>query len=305
MIKVFLVILNWNRATDTIECLRSVNQLSTTDCHLSVVVVDNASKDDSVKKISKLRSENRNLELIVNKANLGFAGGNNVGIRYALGKNADYVMVLNNDTIVDKDLLLNLLKIIKNDPDIAAVSPKIYFHKGFEFHKERYKGSEQGKVIWYAGGIVDWDNVYGNTRGVDDVDHGQYDKALETDFITGTCMLVRSDVIKKTGLFDEKYFMYYEDTDLSLRIRRKGYKILYVPDAIVWHKVAQSSAIGSELNDYFITRNRLLFGLRHAPFRSKIALVKESIKLGLKGRKWQKIGVRDFYLAKFGKGSWN
>jgi GT2 family glycosyltransferase len=117
-------------------------------------------------------------------------------------------------------------------------------------------------------------------------------------------MLLRSEALKDIGLFDEKYFMYLEDADLSQRLKKKGWEVLYAPKTEIWHKVAQSSGIGSDLNDYFITRNRLLFGMRYAKCRTKLALVKESFKLLLTGRGWQKIGVRDFYLGRFRKGSW-
>jgi hypothetical protein len=115
---------------------------------------------------------------------------------------------------------------------------------------------------------------------------------------------LRSEALKNAGLFEEKYFMYLEDADLSQRLKRKGWEVLYTPKAEIWHKVAQSSGIGSDLNDYFITRNRLLFGMRYAALRTKFALIRESIRLLLTGRKWQKTGIRDFYLGRFGRGSW-
>lgn len=153
-------------------------------------------------------------------------------------------------------------------------------------------------------GDIDWANVYGTNHGVDEVDRGQYDKTKETDFATGSCMFLRCKALDDVGLLDEKYFMYFEDADLSQRMEKSGWKILYAPKATLWHKVAQSSAIGGELNDYYITRNRLLFGMRYAPLRTKFALVRESIKLAITGRKWQRVGARDFYLGRFGKGSW-
>ena len=161
-----------------------------------------------------------------------------------------------------------------------------------------------GKVIWYSGGEIDWGNVYGKTRGVDEVDGGQYDTMEKTDYATGTCMFIRAKVLKDVGLFDEKYFMYYEDTDLSMRLIKSGYGVFYVPSSVIWHKVAQSSGIGGDLNDYFITRNRLLFGIKYAPLRSKIALIKESLRFTISGRKWQRTGVHDFYLRKLERGSW-
>jgi hypothetical protein len=136
------------------------------------------------------------------------------------------------------------------------------------------------------------------------VDKGQYDRQEETDIANGACVLIRRQVVEKVGYLREKYFLYWEDAEYSERARRAGWKVVYTPKTCLWHKVAQSSGIGSDLNDYFLTRNRLDFGLWYASMRTKFALFRESIKLLLKGRKWQKIGIRDFYLGKWGKGSW-
>jgi GT2 family glycosyltransferase len=301
MLKIFVVILNWNRAQDTIECLRSVSQLRVGGYELRTIVVDNASSDDSIKKIAGFDPE---LKIIKNNENLGFAEGNNVGVRYALQNGADYVLVLNNDTLVAKNLVKELLQVAEKHKNFGAASPKIYFAKGFEFHKGRYKESELGKVIWYAGGDIDWQNVYGTTHGVDEVDKGQFDQEGPTDFATGTAMFLSAQALKKVGLFDRRYYLYFEDTELSQRLKKAGFAVLYAPKGIVWHKVAQSSGIGSGLNDYFLTRNRLIFGLKYAPFRAKLALIKESIRFLIYGRPWQKIGVRDFYLRRWGRGSW-
>ena len=117
-------------------------------------------------------------------------------------------------------------------------------------------------------------------------------------------MLIKKEVLQRIGLFDEKYFLYYEDSDLSQRVKKVGYKIVYAPKAILWHKNAGSAGgSGSTLQDYYITRNRLFFGLQYVPFRAKLALVKESIVLLIKGRSWQKRGILDFYLGKLGRGS--
>lgn len=302
--KVFIVVLNWNGKKDTLECLQSIEKLDTFQHELNVVLVDNASTDGSISAFKKLKPENFSLKILESKKNLGFAGGNNLGIKYALGYEGDYILILNNDTTVSSDLLIQFIKEAEENPRAGIFSPKIYFAPGFEFHKERYKKEDKGRVIWYSGGKIDWNNVYGFSRGVDEVDSGQYDKVEETDFATGTCMFISRKVLKEVGMFDEKYFMYYEDTELSVRAKKAEFKVMYVPGATLWHKVARSSAIGSELNDYFTTRNRMLFGIKYAKLRTKIALVKESIKLLLNGRKWQKVGIKDFYLSRFGKGSW-
>lgn len=302
MKSIAIVLLNFNGEKDTIECLKSIKKLETDGFALLTIVVDNGSE----KKFRVQSSEFRvgELKIIHNDKNLGFSGGNNVGIRYALKKNADYILILNNDTVVDKSLVLELLKLAQSDESIGIVVPKIYFAKGFEFHKDRYNESEQGRVIWYAGGIMDWKNVIGVHRGVDEVDRGQYEKVIETDFASGCCMFIKRGVFERIGFFDEKYFLYYEDNDLSQRAKREGFKIIYSPKAVLWHKNAGSAGgSGSSLQDYYITRNRLLFGMRYVPIRSKLSLIKESFELLFFGRTWQKRGVLDFYLKRFGKGS--
>jgi len=301
--KVATVVLNWNRWKDTISCLESLSLVDTSFFDLEVLVVDNASNDDSIHKLEEYKKK-FDFKLIKNPSNLGFAEGNNVGLRYAISKGFDYAMVLNNDTLVDRKIFSHLLSVFEDNRGVGVVSPKIYFAKGFEFHKGRYSNSDLGKVIWYAGGKVDWNNVMGINLGVDKVDQGQFEEIKEVDFATGCSSIFSVPVLKKVGLYDKRYFMYFEDVDLSLRIKKAGYKVLFQPKGIVWHKVAQSSGIGSNLSDYFISRNRLLFGLKYAQLRTKIALFRESLRFLLRGRKWQKIGVRDFYLGKFEKGSW-
>lgn len=304
--KVYIIILNWNRSKLTGDCLKSIQKLHKSNMILKTIVVDNNSTKEQEKELRSLIEKNTkfSIKLMINDKNLGFAGGNNTGIKYALKNNADYVLILNNDTELDKDLLQNLIKAAKQNKNSAVFSPKIYFAPGFEFHKKRYKKRDLGKVLWAAGGEIDWKNVYATNRGVDQVDEGQFNESIEVDFASGACMFVNTKILKKVGVFDESYFMYLEDTDLCQRIKQSGKSILYVHDAEVWHKVAQSSKIGSDLNDYFITRNRLQFGMMYAPIRAKIPLLRESLRLWKKGRKWQKIGVKDFYTRNLGLGSW-
>jgi len=301
---VFVSIINFNGADNTLECLSSLDKMNSRNFKISVVVVDNASREKFKVQSSKFKV--LELKTIRSEKNLGFSGGQNVGIRYALENGADYVLILNNDTIVDKNLMEELLNAAQKDKDIGIVVPKIYFASYFEFHKDRYSKNDLGKVFWYAGGEMDWKNVIGFHRGVDKVDSGQYDRIEKTDFASGCCMLVRREAFEKVGFLDEKFFLYYEDSDFCERIRRAGYSIMYSPKAILWHKNAGSAGgSGSSLQDYYITRNRMLFGFRYSSLRSKLALVKESMMLLAKGRRWQKRGILDFYLGRFGKGSFN
>jgi len=310
--KIFVIVLNWNNKELILECLQSLQKIKhPPQSQVSILVVDNGSSDDSVKAIKKAFPK---VFILENKKNLGYAEGNNRGMEYALERGADYLLVLNNDIEVDEDFLVQLIsamggsafggKVARKGKGVGIVSPKIYFAPGYEFNKKRYQKDEKGKVIWYAGGIIDWDNILSSHRGVDEVDRGQYNKVVETDYMSGSCLLIKREVLKEIGLFDKKLFMYWEDSDLSQRAKKAGWKVLYVPQARIWHKVAASSAIGSQLNDYYLTRNRFLFGLRYARLRTKFALFRDSIKILIKGRIWEKIGARDFYLMRFGKGSY-
>ncbi len=302
MKKLFISILNYNGEKDTRACLESLSACITDGIDLRVVVIDNNSIDGFSTKegdFPKLK-----LAIIKNFSNEGFSGGHNKGITLALKNNADYIMVLNNDTIVDSHFIVNLVTVLEEESSIGVVIPKIYFAKGHEFHKGKYKQEELGKVIWYAGGFTDWNNIQSVHRGVDEVDRSQYDKIESTEFATGCCMLFKREVLEKVGLFDERYFLYYEDADLSQRIKKAGFKIFYVPTAMLVHFNASSSGgPGNKLHDYFLTRNQMLFGMSYAPLRSKIALIKQSLHLLVNGRPYQKIAIRDYYLHKFGKGS--
>lgn len=265
MDKIATIILNWNGKENTIDCLKSIKN------HEGIIVVDNNSTDGSVEEIKKYFPE---VKIIQNPENYGFAKGNNIGIKKAIQEGAEYIFVLNNDTLVEKNCLNNLLESAQKYKDCSIFAPKIYFQKNFEFHKNRYSEKEKGRVIWYAGGIIDWNNIFGKHRGVDEVDRGQYDKFYETEFATGAAIFVKSEVFKKIGFLDEKYFMYYEDTDFCVRAKRAGFKILFVPDAVVYHKNAGSSSSGSKLQDYYITRNRLIFGLKYASVKTKLSLIR-------------------------------
>jgi GT2 family glycosyltransferase len=304
MVTVFLSLITYNSHERTLACLDSLNSLTLDGISLKVFVIDNAS--NVLFSLDGKRYKHIAPKVIRSEKNAGFSGGHNIVLHKAIQESADYAMVLNNDVVVDADLLEILVLCAESDKNAAILCPKIYFEKGSEFHKERYKPGELGKVIWYAGGEMDWKNIIGHHRGVDEVDDGIYNTAEVTEFATGCCMLLRVSVLKKIGFLDERYFLYYEDADLSQRVKNAGYTILYEPKGVLWHANAGSTGgSGSHLQDYFISRNRLLFGMTYAPLRTKIALLKESSLLIRTGRKWQKVGVRDYFRRKFGKGSYH
>lgn len=295
--KIISVVLNWNGKYDTSACVDSLKNIKDDNFKHEIVVVDNDSKDRSVEFLSK---KFPSLKILKNVSNLGFAGGNNRGINYALKNGADYIFILNNDTTVAPDIFKFLLSACR-DEKAGIVGPKIYFSPGREFHKNRYKVSERGKVIWFAGGLIDWANVIGSHRGVDEVDTGQYDNASPPDFMSGCAMFIPREIFEKVGLFDENYFLYLEDADLSHRVRKKGFKLIFEPKSIVWHKNAASQGgSGSKLQDYYITRNRLYFGLKYVPVRAKIALLREAFSIFLTTKR---SAILDFFFGRMGKGS--
>lgn len=290
--KISIIVLNYNGLADTLECLESISMLNKNGLKVEVVVVDNNSSDGSKKTLTKLK----NIHLISNSRNLGFSGGNNKGIEYALSIKSNLILLLNNDTILDKNLLLGLSKTAKS---FDIISPKIYFAKGHEFHKNRYKTKEIGKVIWYAGAKIDWNNILGSHIGVDEVDRGQYQKQHDTDFATGACMLIKKEVFEKIGLLDEKYFLYLEDMDFCVRAKKSNFKIGYDPIAFLWHKNAASTGgSGSDLQDYYITRSRLLFVFKFGKIRTKLAVLRESLS---SSDKMKKKALFSFITANFGE----
>ena len=300
MTKIAIVILHFQNQKLTADCLKSVNNLNLKDINLEVLIINNNPKQD----LSKLKNDFTGFDFIKNKGNLGYAQGNNVGIKKVLKENPDFVFLLNNDTILDKDLLVELVNKFKKNERIGIIGPKIYFAKGYEFHKKRYQVRDLGKVIWYAGGLIDWDNVIASHQGVDEVDRGQYDDLCQTDFVSGCAMMVKSEVFNKICFFNKDYFLYWEDVDFCQRAKKAGYLLFYDGKAKVWHANAGSSAVGGPLHDYYMSRNRLLFGLKYASWRTKLALIKQSFKILLKGTFWQKKAVMDFYTFNLGRGSY-
>ena len=284
--KVFVIILNWNGKKDTLGCLSSLELSDYPKDLLSIIVVDNGSADGSP---GAIHNSFPNVTLLSNSENRGFAQGNNIGAQVARKHHADFIFFLNNDTIIEQKTISELVRAFDRHPNAGAVSPKIFFD---------YKGK---KSIWFAGGEIDWANMYGKHIGVNESDYGQYDQERQTGFCTGCAMMVKREVFEKVGLFDERFFAYYEDSDLSVRAKKVGFELWYVPKARLFHKNARSGGgTGNAIQSYFIPRNRLLFAFKHAPWRTRLALIREAIRF-LPAKERQ--GIIDFFLLRFGKGS--
>jgi GT2 family glycosyltransferase len=262
---VSVIILNWNGWLDTVKCLESLFQI--TYSNFSVVVLDNGSSDGSVERIKawaegrltvesdlleynnrnkpvnhaeykrekvdveehvggvQRREENRKMLVIIrNEKNYGFSEGNNIGARYALRTwNPDYIYFLNNDTVVEKGFLKTIIEFAqRNHHDVGALQSKLMIMDDI-----RRIDCAGGFVTRIGGG---WD------RGWGEIDKGQYDKDIDIFYAKGAALMIRSDIAKRTGLFDPKYVIYYDDSDLCWRVRLNGYRVLLCPKSIVYHK---------------------------------------------------------------------
>lgn len=278
MKKVTVVILNFQVKKETLACVKSV--LETDYQNLQIIVVDNNSNDNLEEELKKFDD----VIFIQNKKNIGFTGGNNVGIKYALSHGADCVFVLNPDTEISPGCMTALVNASQSG-DILG--PKIYF--------------ADTKKIWFAGGQFDVANVLGTHRGLNEEDNNQYNLIEDTDYVSGAAFFVKRQVFEKIGFFDERYFLYYEDADFCIRAKRAGFKVFYVPTALVFHKNARSTGLGSPLQDYFITRNRMLLASKFLPFRTRFALLREALKnIGSPARR---LAFFDFLIGNFGQGS--
>lgn len=260
--KVAIVVLNWNGKQDTLECLESIGKLDYPN--YQTIVVDNGSTDDSVDAI---RTQFQNVVVLQTGANLGYAGGNNVGIKRALESGAAYILILNNDTIVDPSLLSAFVGATKIAPGAGVYGAKIYFHN-------------QPETLWFAGGR--W---HAAKMGFEHIGYGQKDGAeyaayRECDYVTGCALFAGADVFRKVGLLDEDFFLTYEETDWCYRARGQGYLCLITPGAKLWHKVSVSfGGSGSPLQKYFMTRNKLLWGHKYLSKGARRALHQKSREL--------------------------
>lgn len=238
---VIIILLNWNNWRDTLECVNACDKLSWPKFH--ILLVDNHSTDNSVEM---LRHHFPDLELIETGANLGFAGGNNIGIKRALDLGAEYVWLLNNDAVPAPGSLEPLVRSLLAAPAAACAASKIYY-------------MDDPQRIWFAGGAWSKGHLRLRQQGSGRIDTGQFGNIREIGSVTGCSVLLSCKTLQHIGLLEERYFLYWEDTDWSARALNKGYKLLFVPDSHVWHKVSASIETRSALQYYYFTRNGLYF----------------------------------------------
>lgn len=294
---VTIILVNFNGSSDTLECCASLAQV--TYRPYDVVIVDNRSRESA--EAEKIRRAFPRVTVICSEENKGFAGGNNIGIRVAQEKGSKYVLLLNNDTIVEPTFLDAMVVTAEADERIGMVGAKIYYHA-------------EPEMIWYDGGSFSWNKGVAHAHiGMRD-SHPTDEAPRRTDFITGCAMLVRMSALTKTGLLEERFFMYHEDVDWCLRMRIKGFLLMVAPAAHVWHKIARSAvAMGEPSIHYYDARNTLLLAQRNASFpvrvwiygRSMFYFAKQIAKIIFlpSKRAVSKMimrGIVDFYKGNFG-----
>ncbi len=248
--KITVVLLNWNSHEMTAECIRSLLAMDGAD--FEILVVDNGSTDGSVEMLPQ---EFLHITVLPQERNLGFAAGCNVGMRHALANDAEYVLLLNNDTIVAPDFLREMLAAIQGDPRIGAVCPKIYF-------------ADQPDLLWYAGADFSLWTGTAKHRGWKEVDRGQFDRQEDITQATGCAMLVRRSALRDVGFLDEQFWAYVEDLDWSLRSLERGYRLAFAPKARVWHccgatAVKSMGAGSAAIRQFFSTRNMVFLARKH------------------------------------------
>lgn len=243
-----VITINYNGLKDTCDLM---DTLPLDDASIEVIVVDNASKTDEA---SILEQRYPQIKVIRSKENLGFAGGNNLGIQAATGK---YLFFINNDTVFEDFNVRPLIARLESSGQIGMVCPKIRFAWG-------------NRPIQYSGYTpLSPVTMRNRSIGFGEADHGQYDVAHPTPYAHGAAMMVKREVIERAGLMPECYFLYYEELDWSMMIRRAGYDIWYEPACTIYHKESQATGQDSPLKIYYITRNRLLFVHRNTRGISK------------------------------------
>lgn len=243
---VAIVLVNYNGANDTIDCVKSLQKLTYTN--YKIIIVDNKSSDDSAEKLAQF-SDAEDIVFLRADKNNGFSAGNNIGIQYALNKlHSDYIWLLNNDTVVEPTALSALIEGFKDpkNSNIAITTAKTYYFKN-------------KTMLWYAGGSISsrtartehWS--YGAIEGDKNLSK---EKSKVVTFVSGCCMLIKREVFDRVGTLDEDYFLYEEDADYCLKVLAAGYQMLYCPRAIIYHKVNASTGKSTGLIQYYSVRNK-------------------------------------------------
>lgn len=297
--RIHIVILNWNGIDDTSQLLSSLFKISYPN--IKIIVVDNNSLNDEAELLKNNYGDK--VHILSCKKNLGFSGGNNIGIKYSLEDKADFVLLLNNDTTVEADFLEPLVNKFNSSNQVGITAPQInYFN--------------EPDKIWSAGGKISRIRSSGFAKS--NIKETEFNKGHKSvSFVSGCCMLIRNEVLERIGLFDENFFLYNEDTDLCERAIRAGYEILIISESKIYHKVNSSTEKNMSLLPlYYTTRNRLYFAKKNFPTTFGLtflyiisSMIFKSIIWFLSGKRKNisvvKNAIKDFLAGKMGMANHN
>lgn len=263
---VAIILVNYNGTRDTLTCLESLKNISYENYY--VIVVDNYSKKNEIDLLKKSQSL-FGFEMLTAESNRGFSAGNNLGIQKALEKGAEYILLLNNDTVVHVDFLKNLLRAFDEDEKCGIATGTIYFEN-------------DRKKVWCAGGKFNDRTFKASMLGYGKRDYKVPNSIKDISFATGCCMCIKSNVVREIGMLDEDFFLYEEDTEFCFRARKNGWKIKYSPESVIYHKVSASTGGGekaSPITQYYMVRNKFLFIKRYADNGTKVKAYVHSLAM--------------------------
>lgn len=286
--KVIVILVNYNSLKHTKECIQSINNSSYKN--INIVVIDN----NSAECCQSLVDDFDNVAIICNENNLGFARANNIGIDYALQKGADFVLLLNNDTTVEKNCIKNLVNYCEDNLRNGIVTGKI-----LNYYKR--------DLIWYAGGRLSYLKGDAIIYGFGKRDVGQYNSPHACTFASGCCMLIPRKIANEVKI-SENYFLYYEDSDYCVSLVKNGKRIYYCPAAVIFHKESVSTKKSSYIYSYYFARNRMLFikknvmpFIRIIPYAVTAITMIKRCWMGLLRSRPVLDGMLDFMMGKKGK----
>lgn len=271
MVKLAIITVVYKNYTVLEDFMQSIRKQK--DADFKLYVVDLTEEPEKIAQTSQDPSGTCEVQ-ILHSQNKGYAHGVNVGLKKALEDGSDAFCVMNSDTYFEGNFVESIQSFLTSHPKTIG-GGKIYYANGFEYHKERYSPQDRGKVLWFAGGKIDWNHVITSHIGVDEIDVGQFNVEKNVDFLTGCMMFFDKSVLDTVGFWDESYFLYYEDADWCVRAKKAGIPLMYTPQVTLWHKNAQSTdGAGSNIHTKYQHKNRLKFGLAYAPLRTKLHLLK-------------------------------
>jgi GT2 family glycosyltransferase len=283
--KVSVIVINNNGAANLSNCLISVSRLTDSEMLSDIVVVDMGSSDDS---LAILKKSFPHIQIVMCPQNYGRGDAANRGIRHVIPSHADYIWIIDSHVNVDKDSMQQLITVAEKHRDSV-----VFGHRIIIDHQ-----------LWYAGAKIDWETLNYTYLGQGEKDTGLYTELTPTDLVPLESFFARSIIFKEVGFFNPDYFVFYDTLDFAQRCRRIGWRILFLPQPVVTIVSDPASTLSSSAKEYFLTRNRIYFGLKYGDFSAQLKLLVKAVKLYFSGTPWQRRAVLDVLSKNLGPGSY-